>query len=520
VSAVARTRCVALLGVEGRLVDVEVFVANGVPGCTIVGLPDTTLHEARDRVRAALLNSGEAWPNRRTLINLSPADLPKRGSHFDLCIAVALVAAAEGLPTGWSDGLLLLGELGLDGRVRPVPGVLPAVLAAVRSGVDRVVVPEGNAAEACLVPDVAVVGVRSLRQALALLRGDPVPDEPPEPPPPEAGAVPDGSAGGEPAHPDLGDVLGQPRARLAVEVAAAGHHHVSLVGPPGAGKTMLAERVPGLLPDLAPDEALEVTALHSVAGLLRPDQPMVVRPPYADPHHSASLAAVVGGGSGIARPGAVSAAHRGVLFLDEAPQFATSVLNALREPLEKGEVLIARSRRAIRFPARFLLVMASNPCPCGSHGQRGAVCGCTPDAVRRYAQRISGPVRDRVDLWVDLGPATRADLLGELGHVETTAVVAARVADARERQRHRYAGLPWRCNGEVPGAELRRRFPLRRAELRPVDEALRRGVLTARGADRCLRLAWTLADLDGAAAPRGEHVELAVAHRTGGSVAR
>jgi len=512
---VARARCVALLGVEGRIVDVEAYVSNGTPGLTLVGLPDATLHEARDRVRAALLNSDEVWPNRRMLVSLSPADLPKRGSHFDLCIAVALVATASEIPPDALEGLLLLGELGLDGRLRPVPGVLPAVLTAAHQGLRRVVVPEANAAEASLVPDVAVLGVRSLRQVLAVLRGAPVPDEPPTPPapgPPERDTLLQRSL-------DLADVLGQPQARLAAEVAAAGHHHLALVGPPGAGKTMLAERLPGLLPDLEPDEALEVTALHSLAGLLRADQPLVRRPPFSDPHHTASIASVIGGGSGVARPGAVSHAHRGVLFLDEAPQFGVNVLNGLREPLEKGEVMVARSRRAIRFPARFLLVMAANPCPCGSYGQRGVVCTCTPDAVRRYTQRISGPVRDRVDLWVTVGPASRADLLGELGHVETTATVAARVSEARARQRRRFEGLPWRYNGEIPGSELRRRFPLPAAELRPLEDGLRTGVLSARGADRSLRLAWTLADLDGCAVPDEGHVGMAVLHRTGERVA-
>jgi magnesium chelatase family protein len=513
----AHSRCVALLGVDGHLVNIEAFVSNGTPGFTIVGLADTTLHEARDRVRAALINSGEPWPNRRIVVSLSPADLPKKGSHFDLGIAVALAAAAtpesplRDLPT-----VVLLGELGLDGRVRPVPGILPAVLAATQHGHTRVIVPEANAAEAALVPGVAVLGVRSVRQVLAVLREQPVPDEPAD-----AGATHDSPNHAAPPQRqlDLADVLGQPHARLCAEVAAAGHHHLALIGPPGAGKTMLAERLPGLLPDLQPDEAIEVTALHSLAGLLHPRQPLVVRPPYSDPHHTASVASVIGGGTGVARPAAVSHAHRGVLFLDEAPQFSIAVLNGLREPLEKGEVMIARSRRAIRFPARFLLVLAANPCPCGNYGQRSAPCSCTPDAVRRYSQRISGPVRDRIDLWVSVGRASRADLLGELGHVETSAVVAARVTEARDRQRRRYTGLPWRYNGEIPGTELRRRFPLATDALRPLEEGLRTGVITARGADRSLRLAWTLADLEGRPAPSRSDVAAAVLYRTGEAVA-
>jgi magnesium chelatase family protein len=514
--SIARTHCVALLGVEGHLVNVEAFVSNGTPGFTIVGLADTTLHEARDRVRAALVNSGESWPNRRIVVSLSPADLPKKGSHFDLAIAVAIAAAGPESPLHDLRDVVILGELGLDGRVRAVPGILPAVLAGTQYGRTRVIVPESNAAEAALVPGVAVLGVRSLRQVLAILRGDEVPDEPADSADPLAAIDPPHDPTTLPQRPlDLADVLGQPEARLCAEVAAAGHHHMSLVGPPGAGKTMLAERLPGLLPDLESDEAIEVTALHSLAGLLHPRQPLVVRPPYSDPHHTASVASVIGGGTGVARPGAVSHAHRGVLFLDEAPQFSTAVLNGLREPLEKGEVMVARSRRAIRFPARFLLVMAANPCPCGNYGQRSAICSCPPDAVRRYTQRISGPVRDRIDLWISVARASRADLLGELGHVESSAVVAARVATARDRQRRRYAGLPWRYNGEIPGTELRRRFPLAADALRPLEEGFRTGVITARGADRSLRLAWTLADLDGRSTPSRNDVAAAVLYRTG-----
>ena len=504
---VARTHCVALLGIEGRMVEVEADIANGIPGFVLVGLPDATLNEARDRVRSALVNSGEGWPQRRRTVSLSPADLPKKGSHFDVAIAVAVAAAAGTVPPSALEGVVFLGELGLDGRARAVPGVLPAVLASSRCGFTRVVVPEANAAEATLLPEMAVIGIRSLRQLLALLRGDLVPDEPPEAPVDEIAS--------EPARPrlalDMADVVGQMTARAAAEVAAAGMHHMMMVGPPGSGKTMIAERLPGLLPDLDAEEALEVTAVHSLAGLLRPGQPLVTTPPFADPHHTASVAAMVGGGSGVARPGAVSQSHRGVLFMDEAPQFGVRVIDALREPLEKGEVLMARSQRSIRFPARFLLVMAANPCPCGYFGQREQPCHCLPDSVRRYEQRISGPVRDRIDLWVNVPAVQRAILLAGLGLMESTATIAERVAEARLRQRRRYAGLPWRCNGEVPGPEFRRRWPLPADVLDPVEQALRQGELTARGAHRSIRVAWTAADLAGRDRPIADDTAYAVA---------
>ena len=335
----ARCRSVALAGVRGTVVDIEVHI-GGMPGFTLVGLPDASLAEARDRVRAAVLCSGERWPLQRITVSLSPAALPKRGSHFDLGVAVAIVAAGEDLPTGVADEMIFLGELALDGRLRPVSGVLPAVLAAAGSGATHVVVPEFNAGEARLVPGVSVLGVHSLRQVLAVLRDEPVPEEP-ESPPAAGMTAPTGDVVEIPV--DLADVADQQGAKRAVEVAAAGHHHLMLTGPPGAGKTMLARRLPGLLPDLSTDESLEVTAIHSVAGVLPTDQPLIIRPPFADPHHTASVAAVVGGGSRLIRPGAASRAHLGVLFMDEAPEFGPHVLDALRQPHEHGEIVVSRA---------------------------------------------------------------------------------------------------------------------------------------------------------------------------------
>ena len=508
----ARTRGVALVGVEGHLVDIEADLGTGLPSYNLVGLPDASLAESRDRVRAAMVNSGQVWPStRRVTVNLSPASLPKRGSGFDLAIAAAILAAQDVVPPHVFREAVLLGELGLDGRVRAVRGVLPAVAAAARAGVVSAVVPAANAAEAALVPGVRVTGVRTLAGLVARARGEALPAEELVDDDPVAVAEDDV----DPAHlPDLADVLGQATARYLLEVAAAGGHHLLMMGPPGAGKTMLAERLPGLLPPLDRVAALEVTAVHSVAGVLpEGGGPLVSRAPLQAPHHTASVAAIVGGGSSHVRPGAASLAHRGVLFMDEAPEFAPAVLDALREPLESGVITVARLAARVSFPARFQLVLAANPCPCGLAATApgsGGRCTCTPMARVRYLGRLSGPLLDRVDLRIEMLAATRADLRGDPGSVEGTAVVADRVAAARDRMATRLADTPWRVNAEVPGHVMRRLWRLPWEVVGEAERLLDRGVLTARGVDRVVRVAWTLADLAGRDVPDAGDVRVAL----------
>ncbi|MEU9452435.1 YifB family Mg chelatase-like AAA ATPase [Streptomyces sp. NPDC048277] len=525
----ARTCSVALVGVEGVVVEVQADLEPGVAAFTLVGLPDKSLTESKDRVRAALVNSGAAWPSKKLTVGLSPASVPKSGSGFDLAVAAAVLGAAERIDPRVLAEIVMIGELGLDGRVRPVRGILPAVLAAADAGYEQVVVPESAVPEASLVPGVSVLGVRSLRQLIAVLADEPVPDEEPDEPGrpdpllaglrvPGTGAATGmhslGAAQQDHGH-DLADVVGQLSARTAVEVAAAGAHHLFLEGPPGAGKTMLAERLPAVLPMLTREESLEVTAVHSVAGLLPPGKPLIDVAPYCAPHHSATMQALVGGGPGIARPGAVSLSHRGVLFLDETPEFNTQALDALRQPLEAGHVVIARSAGVVRFPAKFLMVLAANPCPCGRFSLTDHFCECPPSAIRRYQARISGPLLDRVDLRVEVDRVTRAQLTERGAQGESTAVVADRVQAARQRAALRFTGTPWRTNSEVPGRELRSRWHAAPGAMDEAERSLERGVLTARGLDRVLRVAWTVADLVGHDRPDAMDVALALQLRTG-----
>ena len=499
---VARAWSVALIGMEGAMVEVEATIGSGLPKTILVGLPDTSLYEARDRCRAAMDSVKPHWPSAPVTINLSPATLPKAGSHYDLGIVAAVGAAAGHCKLKALEGRALLGEVGLDGRVRSVRGLLPAVLAAVGHGFTKVIVPTAQVREASLVEGAEVSGVADLADLFDVLRGGPgsLPSARPD----------ESSESGIPK--DLRDVAGQLEGKWALEVAAAGRHHLFLHGPPGVGKTLLAERLPGILPDLELSESLEVSAIQSLSGM--PVDGLVRRPPYADPHHSASMASLVGGGARIATPGAVSRAHRGVLFLDEAPEFSARALEALRVPLESGRIVLGRALATAVYPASFQLVLAANPCKCGLHGDPDAECRCAPNEVRRYGQRLSGPILDRVDLNQHLTPLKRSFLAAALRAAEPSSAVAERVRLARERQARRLEPLGWRTNGDVPGPVLRRALPLPDG-VDLLDDAVSRGLLSARGVDKVLRLAWTIADLAGMDRPTTGHLRTALAMRRG-----
>jgi magnesium chelatase family protein len=498
---------VALIGLEGRMVEIEADIGGGLPRTVLVGLPDTALYESRDRCKAALSNSGGKWPDHLVTINLSPASLPKAGAHYDLSIVCAVLAADGKIPAEELRDTVLMGELGLDGSVRPVRGLLPALLAASQNGYRRAMVPRPQAGEARLVDDLQIFGVASLGQLVAVLRGEPVPDVPEDKPTGADRPIVDRR------QLDLADVAGQLEAKWAIEVAAAGRHHIYLSGPPGVGKTMLAERLPGLLPDLGIAEALEVSAIHSLAGIALEDG-LITRPPYSAPHHSASVPSMVGGGHRVAKPGAISRAHRGVLFLDEAPEFPAKVLDALRTPLESGSVTIGRADAEAHYPARFQLVLAANPCPCGQAATPGADCRCSPLAIRRYAERLSGPIRDRIDLHQPLLPMKKSFLKAAIGRAEPSVAVADRVAEARLRQLRRLSGTGWQTNSEVSGSYLRRGLPVPDG-VEVLDRAMIGGTISPRGVDKTVRLAWTIADLAGLDQPGREQLQIALAMRRG-----
>jgi len=505
VSVLAAVTSATLQGVDGQPVVVEIHVGNGLPAYTVVGLPDTAVRESRERVRAALLSSRLPWPMRRITVNLAPGGVRKTGAGLELAVALGILVAndTDGKDTGGNDGIPpldpraldgvgVLGELGLDGTVRPVPGAFPLV-ASLAEQVHTVILPEANAAEATLVAGVKVRVARHLRELHACLGGDEPWPDPPEPMPREAAHADDLLF-------DLADVRGLARARRALEAAAAGGHHLYLCGPPGAGKTMLAHRVRTILPPLDPDEALDVTRVLSVTSATPPQQ-LADERPFRSPHHTASAAALVGGGSGQPRPGEITRAHRGCLFLDELGEFPRPALDALRQPLEERVVQIARQRGSVTFPAAIQLLACSNPCPCG---RGGPACRCSERNRDAYRRRISAPLLDRFELRIALTPPEPADVSGE-----SSAVVRERVVEAAKRQRRRYADRPWRTNAEVPPGAFATDLPLDRDAHAAWRDTTERHRLTGRGAAGIRRVARTLADLDGSSTLSAEHIHAA-----------
>jgi magnesium chelatase family protein len=498
----ARTHTIALLGLAGHPVDVEVDIADGLPSYTLLGLPDAALSESRERVRSALVNSGAPWPNRKVTVSLSPAWLPKSGSSYDLPIAVALLMAQGVVSLEESSARIYLGELGLDGQVRGVRGVLPALLSAKKSGVREAVVSHLNFQEASAVEGIQVIPVVNLVDLITFLRTG------------EVQQLAINIEESEQSTFDLCDVSGQSGAKNSLEIAAIGGHHLFFIGPPGTGKTMLAERIPSILPVLSEEQSLEVAAITSISGQWSLQGAISRTPPFVAPHHSTTAVAMIGGGAHQVRPGACSLANCGVLFIDEAPECGKGVLDSLRQPLESGSVTISRSIATMSFPARFMLVLAANPCPCGKFSGRGRSCTCSSLQIRRYLQKISGPLLDRIDIRVFVEAPTRAEMATTEAH-ESSAEVRERVVAARKIAADRFAGESWSLNSQIPPSALRKSYLAEKSAMAILHQELDLERLSARGFHKVLRVAWSIADSRGHEVPLKADVERALEMRSG-----